>query len=91
MLEETRNQTSEEKAQIELRLQEIAQEREAIEAWRGELAGWRAQLDKGLVEVTVEGTEPDGDSDPPENGLEFQDVYNRFNEYPVLTGWGEDA
>jgi hypothetical protein len=62
--------------------------------WRRFEATWkwrRAQLDKGLVEVTVEGTEPDGDSDPPENGLVFQDVYNRFNDYPVFTGWGEDA
>ena len=51
----------------------------------------RAPLDKGLIEVTVEGTEPDGNSDPPENGLAFEDDYNRFNDYPVLTGWGEDA
>ena len=51
----------------------------------------RAQLDKGLIEAAVGGTEPDGNSDPPENGLEFGDDYNRFNDYPVLTGWGEDA
>ncbi|MHC4489963.1 MAG: PD-(D/E)XK nuclease family protein, partial [Planctomycetota bacterium] len=62
--------------------------------WRRFEATWkwrREQLDKGLIEATVEGTEPDGNSEPPENGLEFEDDYNRFNDYPVLTGWGEDA
>ena len=62
--------------------------------WKRFEATWkwrRAQLDKGLVEVTVEGSEPDENSDPPENGLEFEDDYNRFNDYPVLTGWGADA
>ena len=62
--------------------------------WKRFGATWkwrRAQLNKGLIEVCVEGTEPDGNSDPPENGLAFEDDYNRFNDYPVLTGWGEDA
>jgi RecB family exonuclease len=62
--------------------------------WKRFEATWkwrRAQLDKGLIEVTVEGTEPDGNSEPPENGLESESDYNRFNDYPVLTGWGEDA
>lgn len=62
--------------------------------WKRFEATWRwrrAQLDKGLIEVTVEGTEPDGNSEPPENGLESGSDYNRFNDYPVLTGWGEDA
>jgi len=58
---------------------------EATWKWR------RAQLDKGLIEAAVQGTEPDGNSDPPENGLEFKNDYNPFNDYPVLTGWGEDA
>jgi RecB family exonuclease len=62
--------------------------------WKRFEATWkwrRAQLDKGLIEAAVEGTEPDGNSVPPEDGLEFEDDYNRFNDYPVLTGWGEDA
>jgi len=62
--------------------------------WKRFEATWkwrRAQLDKGLIEVTVEGTEPDDNSEPPENGLEPEGDYSRFNEYPVLTGWGENA
>jgi ATP-dependent helicase/nuclease subunit B len=62
--------------------------------WRRFEATWkwrREQLDQGLIEVTVEGTEPGGNSEPPENGLVFEDYYNHFNDYPVLTGWGEDA
>jgi hypothetical protein len=62
--------------------------------WKRFEATWkwrRTQLDKGRVEVPVEGTEPDGNSNPPANGLAFEDDYNRFNDYPVLTGWGEDA
>jgi len=61
--------------------------------WRRFETTWkwrRKQLDRGLIEVPVAGTEPDGDSQPPENGLEF-DAYNPFNNYPVLTGWGADA
>jgi hypothetical protein len=62
--------------------------------WRRFEATWkwrRAQLDRGLIEVPVEATELDENSEPPESGLEFEDDYNRFNDYPVLTGWGEDA
>ncbi len=62
--------------------------------WRRFEVTWRwrrKQLDKGLIEVPVEGTEPDGDSQPPENGLAFKEDFNPFNDYPVLTGWGEDA
>jgi RecB family exonuclease len=62
--------------------------------WRRFEATWkwrRAQLDQGLIEVTVDGTDPDGASEPPDTGLVFEDDYNPFNDYPVLTGWGEDA
>lgn len=62
--------------------------------WKRFEASWkwrRGQLDKGLIEVTVEGTEPDGNSEQHENGLESEGDYHRFNDYPVLTGWGEDA
>lgn len=51
----------------------------------------RAQLDKGIVEVTVAGTDPDQDSAPPDAGLQMESDADRFNDFAVLTGWGEDA
>ena len=62
--------------------------------WRRFEATWkwrRKQLDQGLIEVAVSGTESDENSEPPESGLVFKENYNPFNNYPVLTGWGEDA
>ena len=43
------------------------------------------------MEVTVTGTEPDAASVPPEDGMPIEDVNDRFSEYGVLTGWGEEA
>ena len=51
----------------------------------------RAQLDRGIVEVTVAGTDPDKDSAPPDDGLPMESDADRFNDFAVLTGWGEDA
>jgi len=48
----------------------------------------RTQLDQGLVEVTVTGTEPTEASIPPEDGLVIDDFNDAFNDYVVLTGWG---
>lgn len=62
--------------------------------WRRFEVTWkwrRKQLNKGIIEVTVDGTEPDESSEPPEDGLEFRHYYNSFNDFPVLTGWKEDA
>ncbi|MGB5618740.1 MAG: PD-(D/E)XK nuclease family protein, partial [Desulfobacterales bacterium] len=61
--------------------------------WRRFEATWhwrRKQMDTGLVEVTVTGTEPDAASVPPEDGMPIEDVNDRFSEYGVLTGWGEE-
>ena len=45
--------------------------------WRRFEATWRwrrKQMDAGLVEVTVTGTEPDAESAPPANGMHIDDV-----------------
>ncbi|MEJ2473235.1 MAG: PD-(D/E)XK nuclease family protein [Desulfobacterales bacterium] len=63
------------------------------ELWRRFEATWhwrRRQMDAGLVEVTVTGTEPDAASVPPEDGMHIDDVNDRFSEFGVLTGWGEE-
>lgn len=54
-------------------------------AWR------RQQLDSGLVEVTVTGTEPDDQSQPPIDALEIPPTSDRFNDFATLTGWEERA
>jgi len=62
--------------------------------WRRFEATWRwrrKQMDAGLVEVTVTGTEPDTESAAPEDGMTIDDVNDRFSEFGVLTGWGEGA
>jgi ATP-dependent helicase/nuclease subunit B len=53
---------------------------------------WRKdQLDKGLIEVTVRGTEATATSDAGENGLAIPEASDTFNDFAVLTGWGESA
>jgi hypothetical protein len=62
--------------------------------WRRFEVTWkwrRAQLDRGLIEMTIEGAEPDVASKAPEDGLKLEDHADRFNDYPVLMGWGEGA
>jgi RecB family exonuclease len=49
----------------------------------------RAQIDKGLIEVTVQGTEPDAESIPPEDGIHLEEFNDKFNDYAALTGWVE--
>lgn len=51
----------------------------------------RAQLDKGLIEVTVTGTEADKDSAPPTGALEVGEHNDRYNDFAALTGWPEGA
>jgi RecB family exonuclease len=51
----------------------------------------RAQLDQGLIEVTVEGTSADAASTPPADGLPIDEHNDSFNDFSVLTGWGENA
>jgi hypothetical protein len=48
----------------------------------------RKQLDSGLIEVTVGGTEVDAVSSPGEDALNIPETGDHFNDYKVLTGWG---
>lgn len=47
----------------------------------------RAQLDQGRIELTVQGTEADSDSQPADDGLVMPDTSDQFNSYRILTGW----
>ena len=47
----------------------------------------RKQIDSGLIEVTVSGTEVDSVSDPGEDALDIPETGDHFNDYKVLTGW----
>jgi hypothetical protein len=52
---------------------------------------WRkAQFDRGRVEVTVTGTEPDENSTPDDGSLDIPATSDTYNDYAVLTGWGEN-
>ena len=59
---------------------ELWRRAEITRAWR------RAQLDQGLVEVPVTGTQPDERSQPPEDGLRGPDGPDRFDDFGLLTG-----
>lgn len=48
----------------------------------------RGQLNQGRIELTVTGTEPDGDSVPDEGALEIPKTSDSFNDFKVLTGFG---
>lgn len=49
---------------------------------------WRkSQFDRGLVEITVTGTEATSDSSPGNDGLPMPTASDNFNEYSVITGW----
>ena len=65
-----------------------------LEFWQRVEATWqwrRQQIESGLVEVPVTGTEPDEDSTPGELGLEMPETFDRFDDYTVLTGWKDDS
>jgi hypothetical protein len=62
--------------------------------WQRVEASWRwrrAQFDRGLIELTIAGTEPGSESDPGEEGLPMPASSDRFNDYLVLTGWEPNA
>jgi hypothetical protein len=61
----------------------IWQKMEMTWKWR------RQQIDQGLIEVTVTGTESDDDSDAGEDALNIPETSDGFNDYCILTGWGE--
>ena len=71
-----------------------AEEEDTVQYWQRVEHSWqwrRSQFERGLIEVTVSGTEPTKDSLPAENCLAIPEASDRFNEYSVLTGWGENA
>lgn len=62
--------------------------------WQRFEASWRwrkAQFDRGLVEVTVQETEPTADSTPGDDCLPMPEASDSFNDYQVLTGWSRNA
>ncbi len=61
------------------------QQVEAVWHWR------RRQLEQGLVEVTVTGTEPDARSVPPPDCPGLPETSDDFNEFRGLTGWEQGA
>ncbi|PCH60849.1 MAG: hypothetical protein COC04_06540, partial [Gammaproteobacteria bacterium] len=50
----------------------------------------RQQLDSGLIEVTVRGTEAT-DASNPDDGLTLPEHSDTYNDYSTLTGWEQDA
>jgi len=61
----------------------------ARDLWASVAPTWhwrRAQLDRGLVEVTAAGTEADDESSPP-TGCRLTEEECRFNEHASLTGF----
>ena len=66
----------------------------AVQYWQRFEHSWhwrKDQFNKGLIEVTVKDTEPTAESDPDENGLIIPEASDSFNDYAVLTGWGDNA
>ena len=61
----------------------IWQKMEKTWKWR------RQQIEQGLIEVTVTGTESDEDSNAGEDALIIPETSDRFNDYRVLIGWGK--
>jgi hypothetical protein len=53
---------------------------------------WRhGQISGGLIELVIEGTEPDADSLWPEDALEIDEPSRWPSDYTSLMGWGVDA
>jgi RecB family exonuclease len=66
----------------------------ALQFWQRVEASWqwrREQLDRGLIEVSVGDTEPDGTSNPGDLALVLPDTFDSFDDYRALTGWRSDA
>lgn len=58
--------------------------------WQQVLKTWawrKAQFKAGMIEVIVEGTEPNELSTPPEDGVAPQEMDPRYNAYLHLAGW----
>ncbi len=50
----------------------------------------RKQLNQGLIELTVQGTEADDNSAAPDEGVMVEAFNDRFNDFSALTGWIEE-
>ena len=73
---------------------EPADEESPTEYWQRFEHSWQwrqAQFERGLIEVTVSDTEFTEESEPPEGCLDIPEASDIFNDYSVLTGWGENA
>lgn len=65
-----------------------------LEFWQRVVETWtwrRTQLEQGLVEVPVTGTEPDELSDPGEFGLPMPETFDQYDDYGALTGWSRES
>lgn len=65
-----------------------------LEFWQRAEKTWqwrRKQIDKGLIEVPVTGTEPDETSSPGEHGLVMPETFDQYDDFGVLTGWSEES
>lgn len=60
------------------------------EIWHQMLKTWawrKSQFKAGMIEVIVEGTEPNEDSTQPEDGVAPQEMDPKYNPYLHLAGW----
>ena len=58
--------------------------------WEQAKATWRwrrAQIDKGAVELVVDGTEETDESAPPADAMVIEPLDARYNPYGHLAGW----
>jgi hypothetical protein len=58
--------------------------------WDRFVAAWiwrRSQIDAGVIEVAVPGTEPTAESVAPADALEPEELREDFDDYRWLTGW----
>lgn len=65
-----------------------------LEFWQRVEETWkwrRAQLDQGLIEVTVTDTKPDETSNAGELGLPMPETFDAFDDFIVLTGWSAES
>jgi RecB family exonuclease len=66
----------------------------ALDLWAAFEQTWawrREQLDRGCIELNVEGTTPDEASKPPQGALPVTRANDRFDDYIRLLGWPEEA
>lgn len=58
--------------------------------WQRAVATWKwrkSQLEAGLIELVLDGVEPDENSEPPADGLAIETLNPRYNPFIHLAGW----